>query len=111
MPGFVTAGALRSRATIHRPIGTPSATGGVVEGTPELFADRVPVAITAAPLPEQLLAGSLTAGVTYVVRLRYLPGLLPLMTLTVEGRLWQITAVVDVEERHVEHQLACVEAA
>lgn len=110
MPGFVSAGELRSRVTIKRPVGTTSATGGVVEGTPQVFASSVPAAIESALGSEALRAGGLVAGVTHLVKLRYLDGVKPWMTVTFEDRQFQILSIVDVDERHIEHQLLCAEA-
>jgi SPP1 family predicted phage head-tail adaptor len=108
-PALVTAGELRSRATIMRPIGTTSATGGVIEGTPEVFAERIPAAITSALGSEVLRAGGLVAGVTHIVKIRYLFGVQSYMTVTFEDRTFQILSIVDTDERHIEHQLLCAE--
>lgn len=105
----MTAGELRSRVTIKRPVGTTSATGGVVEGTPEIFASRIPASIVSALGSELLRASGLVAGVTHVVKLRYLSGVQSWMTVTFEDRVFQILSIVDVDERHIEHQLLCAE--
>lgn len=109
MPGIVSAGELRSRIRISRPVGTTSATGGVVEGTPEVFADRVPASITSALGTETLQASGLVAGVTHLIKIRFLSGVQSFMTVTFEARLFQILSIVDVDERHIEHQLLCAE--
>jgi SPP1 family predicted phage head-tail adaptor len=109
MPGLVSAGELRSRVRINRPVGTVSATGGVVEGEPEVFADRVPAAINSTLGNEVLRAGALVAGLTHIIKIRYLSGLQAWMTVEFETRQFQILSVVDVDERHIEHQLLCAE--
>lgn len=107
--GFVSSGELRSRVTILRPTGTTSSTGGVTEGSAETVVSNAPAAIASSPANEQVRAGALNALVTHVVRMRYVSGLKPYMTLTFEGREFQILSIVDVDERHVEHQLLCAE--
>lgn len=109
MPSLVSAGELRSRVIIKRPVGTTSATGGVVEGTPQTFADSVPAAIASTLGNEALQAGGLVSGVTHIVKMRYMSGLRPWMTVTFETREFQILSVIDVDERHIEHQLLCAE--
>ncbi len=106
---FVTSGELRSRIKIERPIGTVSATGGVIEGTPEVFADRVPARIQSAQGSEAIRAGGIVSGISHVIAMRYQRGVQSFMTVTFEGRQFQIVSIVDTDERHVELQLLCAE--
>ena len=109
MPTVASAGDLRHRIRLSRPVGTVSPTGGVVEGTPEIFADRVPARIVSALGDEAMRAGGLVAGATHLITIRYRPGVLALMTVTFESRVFQILSIIDVEERHMDLHLACVE--
>jgi SPP1 family predicted phage head-tail adaptor len=94
---------------VKRPVGSTSATGGVVEGVPQVFAENIPAAIVSALGNETIRAGGLVAGVTHLVKLRYLAGIQAFMTVTFETRVFQILSIVDVDERHIEHQLLCAE--
>ncbi len=106
---FVAAGELRSRIKIERPIGTVSPTGGVIEGTPEVFADRVPARIASAQGSEAIKAGGIVSGITHTIAMRYQAGVQSFMTVTFEARQFQIVSIVDTDERHVELLLLCVE--
>lgn len=106
---YVSAGELSARISIIRPVGTTSATGGIVEGSPETFADLIPAAIASALGNESIQAGGLAAFATHRIRVRYLPGLKPWMWVTFEGREFQILSIVDVNERHIEQELLCAE--
>jgi len=106
---FVSTGALRSRVTLLKPTGTTGPTGGVIPGEPEVLAADVPAAIASSPANEQLRAGAQQSLVTHVVRLRYLPGVVPFMVVAWEGLTFQILSIVDVAALHVELELRCAE--
>lgn len=108
--GRVAAGELRQRITILRPTGTQSATGGTVAGTPETVAADLPAAVESTVLgTEAIQAGQVLANVTHRIRLRYREGITPWMTVTCNGRTFQILSVIDVDERHLDTWLACAE--
>lgn len=105
----VAAGELRHRITLVQPGGTTSATGGVTPGAGTTFAENVPAAISSSLGREVLQASQLNASVSHVIRMRYMAGVTPAMTVTFEDRTLQILSVLDVDERHVELQLLCAE--
>ena len=101
---------MRQRITILRPTGTPSATGGTVEGPPETVAANVPAVVESTVLgTETIQAGQVLASVTHHVGIRYLAGIKAWMTVTCNNRTFQILSVVDVDERHLDVWLLCAE--
>lgn len=73
------------------------------------FASDVPAAVTVQSNGEDLRAGALTAIVTHLIRIRYLPGVESWMTAKLKGRDLQIRTIVNVDERDIELQLLCTE--
>src|SRR5947209_1011556 len=54
-------------------------------------------------------AKGFAATVTHKIVMRYCKGLLPTMRITLGTRIFAITAAIDVDERHMEHNLFCTE--
>jgi SPP1 family predicted phage head-tail adaptor len=54
-------------------------------------------------------ARAIEARVTHRVTLRYMAGLTPQHRLLLETRVFNIAAVLDLEERHIMHQVLCIE--
>lgn len=101
------AGELRHRITIQRAVEvsddlkTPTVT----------WQDVATVWAAVEPLSgrEYLLAQNVNAELTVRIRIRYRPGVTPGMRVLYNGRVFDIQAVIDVEERHRELQLMCKE--
>lgn len=58
---------------------------------------------------EYFAAAQVQAEVTTRIRIRYSKGIKPDMRVLYDGRLYNINAVIDPEERHMELQLMCRE--
>lgn len=106
----LAAGELRQRISIIRPVGTQSATGGTVEGTPQTFAANLPAAVDSLPMGnEGIQAGQLIGSVTHRIRIRYLAGIKPWMTISYGSRTLQILSVDNLDERRLDVWLLCAE--
>lgn len=105
---MIPAGILRHRITIEQYTVTGrNVIGGEVK-------EWVPVAtVWAAVEPirgrEFFAAHQVNAEVTTRIRIRYLPGVAPTMRVQFGNRTYDIRTVIDVDERHLELQLMCVE--
>ena len=60
---------------------------------------------------EFIAAMSVHAERTIRIRLRYLPGIVPTMRVVYQGRVFSLTAVINVREENVELQLMALEMA
>jgi SPP1 family predicted phage head-tail adaptor len=58
---------------------------------------------------EYLLAQNTNTELTVRIRIRYLPGITPGMRVKYGERIFDIQSVIDIEERHREMHLMCVE--
>lgn len=102
------AGELRHRVTIQQPVevlddyNTPSVVW-------QDFA-RVWAAIEPLSGREYLQLQNTNAEITVRIRIRYLPGITPAMRVVYGSRVFNIQAVIDVEEKHRELHLMCAEA-
>jgi len=103
----VDAGTLKDRVTIQSVTETRSSSGQVNE-TWGTFATRW---ASVEPLQgrEFFESQQVNADVTTRVRLRYLEGVTPKMRVLYKTRTFNITSVVNVEERSIETQLLCTE--
>ena len=105
----IQAGQLRHRVAIQANTPTRSATGAEVPGW-TLVADR-----WAAVLPqagrEFYAAKQIHADVTHLITIRGPLDVRPEMRIQMNGRLFDILSVIDVEERHQELRLLCREGS
>jgi len=103
----VDAGTLKDRVTIQSVTETRSSSGQVNE-TWGTFATRW---ASVEPLQgrEFFESQQVNADVTTRVRLRYLEGVTPKMRVLYKTRTFNITSVVNVEERSIETKLLCTE--
>ncbi len=101
------AGDLRHKVTIQQKTITKD-----TEGIPsETWTDFATVWAAIEPLQgrEFFSAQAINAQVTTRIRIRYLAGISPTMRVSYGTRIFDIQAVIDVEERHLELQLMCQE--
>lgn len=103
------AGRLRHRITIqeYRVIGRNSIGGEVKD-----WVDIATVWAGVEPIKgrEYFAADKVRADITHRVPMRYRPGVVPTtMRVKFGARLFNITSVIDVEERHVDLELMCTE--
>jgi SPP1 family predicted phage head-tail adaptor len=59
---------------------------------------------------EYFASQQITAEVTGKIRMRYLEGVTPKMRVLFSGKIYDIAAVIDIEERHIEHVLMVKES-
>jgi len=97
----MTAGRRRHRLTIQRPV------PGVGWGVDPTWATHAEVWGSLEPLrgSELLAAQQVQSEVTGKSGLPFVPGVTPAMRFLCEGRVYQILAAIDPEERHRELQL------
>lgn len=88
---------------------TPGArnTGGTSQA-PSPFA-TIWAAIRALAGQELYKAQQIVQEVTHLVTILYLPGVTEAMLVSFEARLFQIKAIEDPDERHIELRILCVE--
>jgi SPP1 family predicted phage head-tail adaptor len=103
------AGALRHRLTIQAAPRVPvrDTTGAAVE----VWEDVAEVWGSVEPLSgrELMSAQQLNAELSHRVRLRYLPGLSPIMQIRYGTRRFRLYSIVDPDERHREQICLCSE--
>lgn len=100
-------GQLRHRITIQQPTETVDQYKRPTTG----WADYATVWAAVEPLRgrEFLLAQNINTELTIRVRIRYLRGVTPGMRVKYGDRIFDIQSVIDLEERHREMHLMCVE--
>jgi SPP1 family predicted phage head-tail adaptor len=98
----VRAGSLRSRVVIETNTATPPAEQW------ELWAVRT---VNIEPLrgKEAERAKAIYGETSHLVKMRFIRGLTTLHRLCFEGRIFEITAIIDTEERRREFQVYCTE--
>ncbi len=104
---MTTAAIFRHRITIQEHV-----TGQDEAGQPvDMWQDVATVWAAVEPLRgrEYFAAAQVQAEVTTRIRIRYRRGIRPDMRVLYDGRLYNINAVIDPEERHMELQLMCKE--
>lgn len=102
------AGDLRHRVTIQQLVTVYDEYNQPVE----MWQDLTTVWAAIEPLSgrEYWQAKAVNAEVTHRVRMRYRAGITPEMRLVFNGRVFEILAVLNLEERNIELQLLCKEA-
>lgn len=105
----MNAGGLPHLITIEQNTGERDAAGQLLQNWTELMQRHARV--TPASGKEALVAGHRAAEITHVVRMRFTDGLLPQMRVMFRGRVLEIVAVIDPDERRRELTLHCVERA
>ena len=103
----LNSGALRHRLTLQTPVRTENEGGAAVitwTNVADVFAGIVPDAGR-----EMAAADGTTARVTHEILIRYRAGVLPAMRLVGEGRVFEIHAVLDVEDRRQWLKCLCEE--
>ncbi len=105
---MATAALFRQRVTIQRLVEGQDEVGQPVQE----WQDVATVWGAVEPLRgrEYFAAAQTQAEVTTRIRVRYRRGIRPDMRALYDGRVFNITAVIDPEERHRELQLMCREA-
>ena len=103
----LTIGRLRHRLTLEAASRTPDGGGGAEE-TWTAVAD-VWAEITPTGGAESVDADALTGRVSHEIVLRYRPDVAPVMRLRSDARLFEIAAVIDVDERQRWLKCLCVE--
>lgn len=103
----MNAGKLRHRVTIQQLVKTDDGYGGIVE----TWQDVATVWAAVEPLRgnERYRAQQVQAELTHKVIMRYRAGIKPQMRLLYGNRIFEIEAVIDVEERHKWIELLCAE--
>lgn len=106
--GYTPTGAMQHRVVLSKPSSQRSATGEFVqryEPFATCWASVQALAAKYTEKPQQVVSES-----THKVTMRYISGVTTAMTVTLtDGRIWNIEAVFDPDERHVELQLFCYE--
>ena len=103
------AGDLRHRVTIQAATTVDNAAGEPVPTWADVA--TVDAAIRPSTPREVAYAQGLAAVTKHTVTIRYRPGVTPKHRLKFCGRVLSIAGVIDVEERNVELQILCSEAA
>ncbi len=104
---MIAAGTLKDRITVQSVTETRSGSGQVNEAW-ATFATRW---ASVEPLQGREFFDSqqVNADITTRIRLRYLEGITPKMRVLYKTRVFNVTSVVNVEERSIETQLLCTE--
>ena len=106
----MNAGRLDKRISIERhEVGQDDETGEVIDRWIPTYS--VWAAIEPLQGREFIAAMSVHAELTIRIRLRYLPGIVPTMRVVYQGRVFSLTAVINVREENVELQLMALEMA
>lgn len=103
----MNAGKLRHRVTIQELVRADDGYGGIIE----TWQDVATVWAAVEPLrgSERYRAQQVQAELSHKVTMRYQAGVKPQMRLLHNGRVLNIEAVIDVEERHRWLELLCSE--
>ena len=91
------AGKLRTRIAIRRPVRTPDGAGGVSRSWSTIASPRAYVKPISGG--ERFQAMAISATVTHRIFIRYRTDILPSDRIEIGSRLFQIRAVLDIEER------------
>jgi SPP1 family predicted phage head-tail adaptor len=107
---MIQAGKLRHRVTVQRyALGSPQQTAtGATDGA---WADYITVWSSIEPVSgrEPFLAQAHLSEITHKIRMRYHEGITAAMRISWNGRLFDIKASTNWEERNRELQLLCIE--
>jgi SPP1 family predicted phage head-tail adaptor len=66
-------------------------------------------AVEPASVREYITAQQMAAEATTTIRIRYHPGITPKMRVLYGTRTYDIQGIIDVDERHIEMRLICIE--
>lgn len=101
----IEAGKLRHRGTIQQKTETPDSYGELIE----TWTTLATVWCSVEPISgrEFFAAQQVQAEVSARIRIRYRPGITPLMRIKVHNTTYEIVSVIDFEYRHRELQLMC----
>lgn len=102
------AGELRRRVTIQQRVTTQDTFGGQSQTWAD-FAAHVPAAIEPLSGRELMTAQSTQSEVSHRITIRYLPGVTAAMRIVYQGRYFNISAVMNIEERNREMQILASE--
>ncbi len=104
---MMRAGALRHRVLLESAVKVPDGGGGVVETWEEV----APLWVAIRPLSgrEAMAAGQFASRLTHEITLRYRVLVLPEMRFRKGDRIFEIRAVMDVDERHRWLRVLCEE--
>lgn len=104
---IIGAGKLRHRVTLQELVKTDDGYGGIAE----TWRDVATVWAAVEPLSgdERYAAQQVQSDLTHRVTIRYRAGVRPQMRVMYAGRVLQIVAVIDREERHRYLELLCSE--
>ena len=103
----MNAGKLRHRTTIQQLVNTDDGAGGSIETWQNVA--TVWAAIEPLRGNERYTAQQVQSTLSHKVTIRYHEGVKPQMRLTYKGRIFDIEAVIDIEERHRWLELLCSE--
>jgi len=98
------AGQLRHRITIQQLSTTRDDYGGVVETWAD-FAPDIPASVQPLSGRELIAAQAAQSEARVKMSMRYIPGVTEVMRVSYGGKVYNITAVIDVDERHRELQI------
>ena len=101
-------GQLRCEATVQALVETVDQYGQSVQDW-DATGDPVPCEIRTATGRDQVNADQATVILTHVVTMWYQPDLDKTRRLIVEGRVLNIDHIDDVDNRHIQHRVYCVE--
>jgi len=101
-------GKLRHRITIQEYAASRDSFGAQVQ----TWADKATVFASIAPVSgkEYFAAQQINSEITTKITIRYLPGITPKMRVLFNGRIFEILAVLNHEERNIELNLMCKES-
>jgi len=103
----MNAGKLRHVITIQSLSATADDLGGLTSRT--VFADNVRASVAALQGRELYKAQQVVAEVTHMIDIRWMAGVQAKMTILFNGRLFEIVAVLNPDERTKELHLLCLE--
>lgn len=103
------AGDLRHRIRINRMVDVQGEEFGQNELQAVTYADRVPASVEPLNGRELIQADKQEAGVSHLVRMRWMPGIEPKMQIVFEGRTLNIVSAINKGERRIELELMCLE--
>lgn len=110
--GAVAVGELRHRIVLENP-GTPIPDGD--GGFTQVYTALTPSPVSAAIFPatardlEYLSAGTVTSVASHVIQMRYHPGVTTQTRITFGTRVFNVTGLINVEERNIETIALAVE--
>lgn len=104
-------GALRHLITIRQ----PAVPGDIIRGQADqpavTIADKTPASIEPLDGRELFEAQQMSANISHRIRLRYRAGVKPTQQVLFGARVFEISSVINVEERNIELRLLCQELA